>query len=197
MGRLIYGAIASLDGYIEDASGRFDWAMPAEEMLRFVNELERPIHTSLYGRRMYETMLYWEAFPLDDTVPDFIRDWTEIWRHEEKVVYSRTLQSTSSARTRLERNFDPNAVRRLKESTPGDLTVAGADLAGQAIKAGLVDELHLFAVPVVVGAGKPWLPKDMRFKLELLESRRFEDGFVFLRYRVEHGAAASSRKSER
>jgi dihydrofolate reductase len=197
MGRLIYATLASLDGYVEDSSGRFDWAAPDEEVLRFVNELERPIRTALYGRRMYETMLYWETFPLDDSVPDYVRVWTELWRREEKVVYSRTLQSASSGRTRLERSFDPHAVRRLKESSPGDLCVAGANLAGQAIKAGLVDEFQLFAVPVVIGDGKPWLPKDMRLKLELLESRRFESGIIFLRYRAGHGETASSQESDR
>lgn len=197
MGRLIYAVIASLDGFIEDASGRFDWAQPDEDVLRFVNELERPIRTSLYGRRMYETMLYGETVPLDDSVPDYLRVWTEMWRLEEKVVYSRTLRSASSARTRLERSFEPDAIRCLKQSTRGDLAVGGANLAGQAIKAGLVDELQLFVAPVIVGDGKPWLPKDLQFKLELVESRRFERGFVFLQYRPVPGEAVSSPKSER
>ena len=196
MGRLNYAAIASLDGFIEDARGRFDWAPPDEEVFRFINELERLIRTSLYGRRMYESMLYWETAPVDDSVPDFTRAWTEMWQREEKVVYSRTLPSASSARTRLERSFDPDAVRHLKESTRGDLAVAGANLAGQAIQAGLVDELQLFVVPVVVGDGKPWLPEGTGPKLELLESRRFESGFVFLRYRAEHGETALSPKVE-
>jgi dihydrofolate reductase len=188
MGRLIYTTIASLDGYVEDATGRFDFMAPDEEVFRFINERERSDGTHLLGRRMYETMVYWETLPLDDTVPDFIQDWTRIWRAAEKIVFSRTLASPSSARTRVERNFDPEAIRRLKQATTHDLSVAGADLAGQALRAGLVDELALFAAPVAVGSGKPWLPKDLRLDLELLETRGFAGGTVFLRYRPKPGA---------
>jgi dihydrofolate reductase len=187
MARLIYSAIASLDGYVEDSQGRFDWGAPDEEVHSFVNDLERPVGTYLYGRRMYQTMLYWETFPLDESAPAFARDFTRMWRAAEKVVYSRTLGPTSSTRTRIERSFVPEAVRRLKLTTSQDLTVGGAGLAGQAIAAGLVDELQLLVVPIVVGGGKPWLPKGQRVKLQLLGSRRFANGVVFLRYRTENG----------
>lgn len=193
MGRLIYFTLASLDGYIEDAQGRFDWSRPDVEVFQFVTDLERSVGTYLYGRRMYETMLYWEAAPSDETVSAYDRDFIQMWKAAEKVVYSRTLKSTSSARTRLERSFDPDAVRRLKQSTSQDLTVAGAELAGQAIRAGLVDELQLIVAPVVVGGGKPWLPKDVRVDLELQETRRFSSGDVFLRYRPKAGVAGALR----
>jgi dihydrofolate reductase len=181
---LIYSAIASLDGYVEDLQGRFEWGAPDEEVLAFVNELERPIGTYLYGRRMYETMLYWETVPLDDEAPAPVRDFTRIWRDAHKVVYSRTLEAVSSARTRLARSFDPHDVRNLKMTASRHLTVGGAGLAGQAIESELVDEYQLFVVPVVVGGGKPWLPRGRRLDLDLVESRRFASGVVFLRYRA-------------
>lgn len=183
MAKLIYSAIASADGYVEDAAGSFDWAAPDEELHRFVNDLERPIGTYLYGRRMYETMLYWETA---DTLPGpspAVRDFTSIWQAAEKIVFSRTLESVSSARTRIERSFDPGRIRRLKSAAERDVTVGGADLAGQAIKAGLVDELQLFLVPVVVGGGKRALPSGVRLDLELLNTQRFTSGAVYLRYR--------------
>jgi dihydrofolate reductase len=188
MPRLTYMAIASLDGYVEDSQGRFDWGAPDEEVHSFVNDLERPVGTYLYGRRMYETMLYWEAFPLDESAPAVARDFTRIWRAAEKVVYSRTLESTSSARTRIERDFVPETVRHMKLAASQDLTVGGADLAGQAISAGLVDELQLLVVPIVVGGGKPWLPRGQRIDLQLLSSRRFTSGVAFLRYRLRYRA---------
>jgi dihydrofolate reductase len=177
---LIYSAIASLDGYVEDASGSFDWAAPDEEVHAFVNELERPVGTYLYGRRMYETMLAWET--IDDEHP-VMRDYAELWRAAEKVVYSRSLATVSSARTRIEREFDPEAVRRLKETAASDLSVGGAGLAAEAIRAGLVDEYHLFLVPIMVGGGKRALPDRARLELELLDERRFGSGVVYLRYR--------------
>ena len=180
MGKLIYSAIASLDGYIEDEDGKFDWAAPDDEVHAFVNDLERPVGTHLYGRRMYETMVYWETS--DDPRP-FMRDFAEIWRAAEKIVYSRTLESTASARTRIEREFDPEAVRRLKESAASDLTVGGPALAAQAIEAGLVDEYHLFFVPILVGGGKRALPDGVRMGLELLGERCFSSGVVHVRYR--------------
>ncbi len=160
MARLIYSAIASPDGYVEDAEGRSDWAEPEEEVFCFVNDLERPIGTYPYGRRMYETMLYWETASLGDQ-PAFIREITQIWRGADKIVYSPGLASAPSARTRIERSFDLEAVRRLKEAFRDDLTIGAADLAGQAIRAGLADELQLFAVPVDAGSGKRWFPKDV------------------------------------
>ncbi len=182
MGRLIYSAIASLDGYVADAEGRFDWAAPGPEVHAFVNDLERPAGTHLYGRRMYEVMAWWEAN--DDAAP-VMRDFAEIWRAADKIVYSKTLETTSSARTRIERDFDPEAVRRLKAEAGRDLTVGGPHLAGQAIAAGLVDECHLFLVPVVIGGGTRALPDGVRVELGLLAERRFACGVVYLRYRIE------------
>jgi dihydrofolate reductase len=182
MAKLIYSTIASLDGYVEDEQGKFDWGTPDEEVLAFVNDLERPIGTYLYGRRMYETMVFWETASTSGDQPAVTRDYTEIWRAAEKIVYSRTLQAPSSERTRIERDFDPAAIRRLKESSARDITVAGAELAGEAMAAGLVDECHPFLVPIIDGGGKRALPDDVRARLELLGERRFRSGFVHLHY---------------
>jgi dihydrofolate reductase len=184
MAKLIYSAIASLDGYVADEDGKFDWAEPDEEVHTFVNDLERPVGTYLYGRRMYEVMRAWETVHLADQ-PPFIRDFAEIWRAADKIVYSRTLETVSSARTRIERDFDPGAVRQLKATAGRDITVGGADLAAQALEAGVVDECHLFLAPVVVGGGTRSLPDDVRLKLELLDERRFGNGVVYVRYRTE------------
>lgn len=184
MAKLIYAAIASLDGYVEDEQGRFDWAAPDEEVHAFVNELERPIGTYLYGRRMYETMVYWETATTSDDEPAVTRDYTEIWRAAEKIVYSRKLDTVSSARTRIERDFDPEAISRLKESSATNISIGGADLGGQAIAAGLVDECHLFLNPIAVGGGKRALPADVRVPLELLSERRFRSGVVHLHYGI-------------
>jgi dihydrofolate reductase len=184
MAKLIYSAIASLDGYVEDDQGKFDWAAPDEEVHAFVNDLERPIGTYLYGRRMYETMVFWETVSTDADQPAVVRDYAEPWRAAEKVVYSRTLQAVSSARTRIERDLDLEAVRQLKETCDADITIGGAELAGQALAMGLVDECHLLLAPIVVGGGKRALPADVRAQLELLDERRFESGVVYLRYRV-------------
>ncbi len=184
MAKLIYSAICSLDGYIEDQHGKFDWAAPDEEVHAFINELERPVGTYLYGRRMYETLVYWETASTGDDQPAVIREWTRIWQAAEKVVYSRTLQTVSSARTRIEHDFVPQAIQRLKETSPADLTVGGPELAAEAFAAGLVDECHLFLGPIVVGGGKRALPADIRLQLELLDERRFANGVVHLRYRV-------------
>jgi dihydrofolate reductase len=181
MARLIYSAITSLDGYVADADGKFDWAEPDEEVHSFVNDLGRPVGTHLLGRRLYEVMVYWETITLADQ-PPYIQDFAEIWRAADKIVYSKTLETVSSARTRIERDFDPAAVRQLKAAAERDLTVGGPDLAAHAFKAGLVDELHLFIAPVVVGGGKQSLPDNVRLKLELLEERRFGSGMVHLRY---------------
>jgi dihydrofolate reductase len=183
MAKLIYSAIASADGYVEDADGRFDWAEPDEELLRFVNELERPAGTYLYGRRMYQTMLYWETAHTLPGLPASIQEFTGIWQAAEKIVFSRTLASVSSARTRIERTFDPGVIRQLKSAAEHDISVGGADLAGQAIKAGLVDELRLLLLPVLVGGGKGALPHGIRSELELLDTRRFASCAVYLRYR--------------
>ncbi len=187
MSELIYGAIASLDGYVEDHQGTFDWGAPDEELFAFINELERPIGTYLYGRRMYETMVFWETAGAASEEPEesaaFV-DCGDIWRAADKIVYSRTLSTVSSARTRIEREFDPDAVRQLKRSSEADLAVAGAELAGRAIRAGLVDQCHLYLCPVVVGGGKRALPDDVRADLELLDEHRFDSGVVHLHYRV-------------
>jgi dihydrofolate reductase len=180
--RLIYSAIASLDGYVADEVGNFDWAAPDEDVHRFVNDLERPVGTYLYGRRMYETMLSWEVLDFSGA-PPFVQDFAEIWRAADKVVYSTTLEAVSSARTRLERAFDPEAVGRMKAQAGRDLSIGGPELAAQAIGAGLVDEYQLFVAAAVVGGGKRWLPDHLRLSLELLDERRFESGVVFLRYR--------------
>ncbi|TMF16417.1 MAG: deaminase [Chloroflexi bacterium] len=181
--KLIYSAITSLDGYVADVNGNFDWAAPDEELHTFVNDLERPVGTYLYGRRMYEVMVYWEAEPPADQ-PQFVRDFAEIWRSADKIVYSKTLQTVSSARTRIERDFDPESVRQMKATAGRDLTVGGPDLADQAIRAGLVDEFQLFVAPVVIGGGKQSLPNDVRLGLELVDERRFASGVVHLRYRI-------------
>jgi dihydrofolate reductase len=183
MPKLIYGAIASLDGYVEDKEGNFDWAAPDGEVHAFVNDLERPIGTYLYGRRMYETMVFWETVTVG-TEPAVIRDYAEIWRAAEKIVYSRNLETVSSARTRIERDLDPDSVRRLKETSKADITIGGAELAGQALALGLVDECHLFLGPIVVGGGKRALPDELWAQLELLDERRFANGVIYLRYRV-------------
>jgi dihydrofolate reductase len=181
IGKLIYSAIASLDGYVADVEGNFDWAAPDEEVHSFVNQLERSVGTYLYGRRMYEVMVAWETMDLLTQPPD-IRDFTEIWQAADKVVYSKTLQTVSSARTRIERDFDPEAVQQLKVRAGRDVSVGGPDLAAQAIKAGLVDELQLFVAPIVVGGGNHSLPDDVRVQLELLDERRFGSGMVYLDY---------------
>jgi dihydrofolate reductase len=181
MAKLIYSTIASLDGYIADEDGNFDWAAPDEEVHAFVNDLERPVGTYLYGRRMYEVMAVWET--IDDPAP-VMRDYAEIWRAADKVVYSKTLDAVPTPRTRLERDFDPDAVRRMKATAQSDISVGGPELAAQAIAAGLVDELHLFVTPVVVGRGKRSLPNNVRVNLELLDERRFGDGVVHLHYGV-------------
>jgi dihydrofolate reductase len=184
MTRLIYSAIASLDGYVEDAQGGFEWATPDDEVFAFVNDLERPIGTYLYGRRMYETMVFWETADTGADSRAVIRDFAAIWRSAEKIVYSRTLKTVPSARTRIERSFEPDAIRRLKETSEADITIGGAELAGQAMAAGLVDECHLFLGPVLVGGGKRALPDNTRAQLELLDERRFGRGVVHLHYRV-------------
>jgi dihydrofolate reductase len=186
--KLIYSAIASLDGYVADEHGNFDWAAPDEDVHAFVNDLERNIGTYLYGRRMYEVMVAWETMPAAGQ-PPFIQDYTEIWKAADKIVFSRTLKTPSSERTRIQRDFDPEEIRRVKESTKRNLSVGGPHLAANALQASLVDEIHLFLAPVIVGAGNRALPDDVQMKLELLDERRFRSGFVHLHYQVVHGEA--------
>jgi dihydrofolate reductase len=182
MAKLIYSAITSLDGYLADEEGNFDWAAPDGELHSYVNDLERHVGTYLYGRRMYEVMVYWETASTLGDQPE--ADYARIWQAADKIVYSRSLEAVTSARTRLETDFNPEAVRQLKNSALQDIGVAGPNLAGQAIKAGLVDECHLFLNPVVVGGGNPALPSKVRLELELLDEHRFRSGVVHLHYRI-------------
>jgi dihydrofolate reductase len=184
MAKLIYSAIASLDGYVADEDGNFDWLVPDEEVHTFINDLDRPVGTYLYGRRMYETMAGWET---DHTLADrspLMRDFAELWQAANKIVYSKTLEAVSTAKTRIERDFDPEAVRRMKALAGRDLIVGGPELAAQAFKAGLVDECYLIVTPIVVGGGNRSLPNNVRLKLELLDERRFGSGMVYLYYRT-------------
>ena len=184
MAKLIFSMITSLDGYIEDEDGKFDWGRPDEEVFSFVNDLERPVGTYLYGRRMYETMVYWETVQALADEPPCIRDFTELWKAADKVVYSASLDTVSSAKTRIERKFDPTVIQKMKSSKERDITVSGPNLAAQAFKAGLVDECQFFLTPIVLGGGKPSLPNNVRLGLELLSERRFPSGVVFLHYRT-------------
>ena len=181
MAKLIYSAITSLDGYAADEDGKFDWAEPDEEVHRFVNDLERQLGTYLYGRRLYEVMVAWETVRAG---PAYIREYAEIWRDADKVVYSRTLEHVSSERTRIEHDFDPEAVRQLKSSAGRDIGIGGPELAAHAITAGLVDEYHLFQSPIVVGGGTQALPHGVRVELELLDEHRFANGVVHVHYRT-------------
>ena len=187
MAKLIYSAITSLDTYVADDSGNFDWAAPDDEVHSFVNDLERLIGTYLYGRAIYEVMSYWQTAPTDASQPLVMRDFAQIWQSADKIVYSKHLDTVSSAKTRIERSFDPDAVRRMKASADRDLSVGGPELAAEAFRHGLVDELHLFLTPVVVGSGKQSLPDDLRVDLELLDHHRFGSGVVHLHYRVSTG----------
>jgi dihydrofolate reductase len=183
MAKLIYSAITSLDGYISDEQGNFDWAAPNEEVHAFANDLERSIGTHLYGRRMYETMVYWEtAHTLPESDPVEL-DYAEVWQSADKIIYSTTMDQVSSARTRIERDFDPESIRQLKRNADRDLGVGGAEFAGHVIKAGLVDEYQLFVNPVLVGGGTSALPDMIRLDLELVDERRFGNGVVYLHYR--------------
>jgi dihydrofolate reductase len=184
MAKLIFSAITSLDGYIEDEGGRFDWAAPDDEVFGFLNELERPVGTYLYGRRMYETLVYWETADFGREQSRVAWDWMQLWRSADKVVYSSSLEAVSSTNTRIERDFDPNAVRAMKEGLDRDISIGGPDLAGQAFRAGLIDRCQLFLTPVLVGGGKPALPDKVRLDLDLVSEHRFDNGVVFLDYRV-------------
>jgi dihydrofolate reductase len=184
MAKMIYSAISSLDGYVADEDGNFDWAVPDEEVHTFINDLDRPIGTYLYGRRMYETMAGWETDPtLADQSPP-MEDFAQIWQAADKIVYSKTLEAVATTGTRIERDFDPVAVRRMKDLAARDLLVGGPELAAQALRAELVDECHLFVAPIMVGGGQRSLPHNVHLKLELLDERRFSSGMVYLYYRT-------------
>lgn len=184
MAKLIYLMFTSLDGYVEDADGSFAWSEPDEEVHTFVNDLARTIGTYLFGRRMYETMVYWETAPTDPDQPQFARDFARDWKEADKIVYSKTLESVSSARTRIERSFEPETVRNLKANSNRDLAIEGPELASHAIKAGLVDEIHQIVTPDIVGGGKRFYPDGISLRLDLIDERRFDSGFVYLRYRT-------------
>ena len=184
MAKLVYASITSLDGYVADEDGNFDWAAPDEEVHAFVNDLERSVGTYLYGRRIYEVMRYWETAPTEGDEPAVAGDFARIWQAADKVVYSTTLEAPTTARTRIERAFDPEVVRRMKAAADRDLSVGGPGLAAHAIRAGLVDEWHLFLTPVLVGGGNPALPDRARMGLELVDQRRFRSGVVHLHYRT-------------
>ena len=190
MAHLIYSAISSLDGYIEDIEGNFDWAAPDEEVHRFINDLERAAGTYLLGRRMYETMMIWETDPSFAADSPITRDYAEIWQAANKIVYSRTLGTVSTRKTQLERTLDPESIRQLKEAVAQDILIGGPELAAHAFRAGLIDECQLFLTPIIVGGGKRSLPDNVRIELELLEERRFGNGMVFLRYQTRQGRAA-------
>lgn len=181
MAKLIYSAITSLDGYVEDAQGGFDWAAPDDEVHRFINGLERPISTYLYGRRMFDTMSYWQS---DREMSPVSQEFAEIWRAADKIVYSRSMERIWIPRARIEREFDPVAVREYKQFWADDVSIGGAELAGQAFAAGLVDECHLFVVPTIVGGGKRALPDDVRLDLALMDEHRFRSGVVHLHYAI-------------
>ncbi|HEX2404592.1 MAG TPA: dihydrofolate reductase family protein [Acidimicrobiia bacterium] len=183
MAKLIYIANVSLDGFIEDASGSFDFTEPDEEVFLFITDLVRSVGIWLYGRRLYEAMAVWETDASLAAQSEPMADFANVWQAGEKIVYTTTLQAAPTARTRLERSFDPDSVRDMKASATADLTVGGANLAAQAFEAKLVDECHLFISPVLVGGGKPALPRDTRARLELVDERRFASGVVYLRYR--------------
>jgi dihydrofolate reductase len=184
MARLIYSAIASLDGYTEDLDGNFDWAAPDEEVHSFINDLERSAGTHLYGRRMYESLMVWETDPSLAAAPPPLGDFAQIWQAADKIVYSKTLETAPTRKTRIERDFEPEAIRHLKETAEQDILIGGPGLAAQAFQAGLIDEFHLFIIPIIVGGGKQALPDNLRLELDLLDERRFGSGVVFLRYRI-------------
>jgi dihydrofolate reductase len=191
MADLIYFTISSLDGYIEDIDGNFDWSEPDEEVHSYINNLVRAAGTYLYGRRMYETMIVWETDPNLAGGSPIYRDFAEIWQAADKIVYSSSLEGVSTSKTRMERVFDPEAVRQLKAAARQNLLIGGPDLAAHAFRAGLIDECQLLLAPVLIGGGKPALPSNIRLELELLEERRFHNGMVYLRYKVTRKAMPS------
>lgn len=184
MAKLVYIVNLSLDGYISDATGSLDWTTPSDEMLEFINDLVRPVGTYLYGRRMYEAMVYWETAHTLVDAPAVEKDFTHIWQGADKIVFSTTLDAPSSARTEIERQLDPALVRQLKQSSEQDLTVGGPDLAAQMLQAGLVDELQLFVAPILLGGGTRAFPDGLLQSLELMGEHRFESGTTYLNYRV-------------
>ncbi len=190
MAHLIYVANTSLDGYTEDMDGKFDWTEPSEDYFKFITNIVRETHTHLYGRRMYESMMVWETDPNLAAQSPLMRDFAEIWQAADKIVYSRTLEAVSTRKTQLAQTFDPEAIRQLKANSEYDILIGGPELAAQAFRAGLIDECHLFLIPIMVGGGKSALPANLRLELELLAEHRFHKGTVYLRYRTRQGGAA-------
>lgn len=184
MARLLFATLASLDGYIADPEGNFDWAAPGEQVHAFVNDLMRSVGTHLYGRRTYDVMRYWDAPPASEWSPPAVRDFAAIWQAADKVVYSRTLPEVSDRRARIERDFRPEQIRELKEGAVADLAIGGPELAAHAFRAGLVDDCHLFVVPWLVGGGTRAFPEGLREPLRLADQRRFDDGTVYLHYQL-------------
>jgi dihydrofolate reductase len=184
MAKLIYATQASLDGYIADEHGNFDWATPDSDVHAFINDLERPIGTYLYGRRLYEMMVFWETFGAQPDQPPAVRDYAQLWQAADKIVYSTTLETASSARTRIARTFDPSAVRAMKDAADRDLSIGGPALAANALRAGLVDDVRVFVYPLIVGGGNRFLPDRLRVNLQLLDERTFDSGVAYLQYRV-------------
>ena len=189
MGKLIFIANMSLDGYTTDKDGDFNWTEPNDVVFKFITDLIRPMHTHIYGRRMYETMMVWESDPRFAEESALMRDFAEVWQAADKIVYSRTLEKTSTRKTQLEHLFDPEAIQLLKATSDHDIHIGGPEIAGHAFRAGLIDEIHLFVIPIIVGAGKSALPDDMKIRLELLEERRFPNDTVYLRYQTVQGKA--------
>ncbi len=186
MAQLIYSVNMSLDGFIEDTSGSFGWSEPDDEVFKFITDRERLAGTHLYGRKMYETLLVWETDPNLVNASPLYRGYADMWQAPDKIVYSRTLQSAPTRKTRIERDFRPEAVKQLKDSASADLIISGPNIAAQAFRASLVDECQLYLRPIALGGGKPALPADLRLELDLLEEQRFREGSLFLRYRVRH-----------
>ena len=184
MAKLVYGTNTSLDGYIEDANGDFDWSEPGEDLHRFFNDLVAGAGTFVYGRRLYETMAVWETDPSLAAQDDVLRRFAEAWQDADKLVYSRTVSEAATRRTRIERDFDAEQVRSLVAAADRDVLIGGAEIAAHALRAGIVDEYLVALHPVIVGSGKPALPDGLFLELELLDERRFSSGVVALRYRI-------------
>jgi dihydrofolate reductase len=182
--KLMYVSNVSLDGFIEDEHGGFEWTEPDDGQFAFVTDLVRPVGTYIYGRRLYETMAVWETEPALSAQSDLYAEFARVWQAADKIVYSSTLDAVSTGNSRLERRFDPDSIRKMKATTSRDLMVGGANIAAYAFNAGLIDECHLFICPCVVGRGKPSLPSDLRAKLELLDERRFDNGVVYVRHGI-------------
>lgn len=190
MANLIFVANTSLDGFTEDKDGKFDWAEPGDEYFRFITNIVRATRTHLLGRRMYQAMMVWETDPNLAALSPLMRDFAEIWQAADKIVYSSTLETISTRKTQLEQTFDPEAIRQLKATSEHDILIGGPELAAHAFRAGLIDEYHLFLIPILVGGGKSALPDNLRMELELLDEHRFGNGRVYLRYRVKQARAA-------